>query len=46
MRHVRYQVPIGAAPGTLYFTVADANTTNITDFRQFLTTMSPQSPAS
>ncbi len=37
-RHFEYQVPIGAEPGTLYFTVADANTTNIADFRQVLTT--------
>src|SRR5262249_14886278 len=33
---VDYQVPIGAEPGTLYFTVADANTANIADFRQIL----------
>ena len=32
--------PIGAEPGTLYFTVADANTANITDFRQILTRQS------
>ena len=37
VRHVDYQVPIGAEPGTLYFTVADANTANIADFRQVLT---------
>ena len=30
-------MPIGAAPGPLYFTAADANTTNLTDFRAFLT---------
>jgi hypothetical protein len=35
-RQVDYQVPIGAEPGTLYFTVADANTSNLTDFRQVL----------
>ena len=37
VRHVEYQVPIGAEPGTLYFTVADAGTANIADFRQVLT---------
>jgi len=31
---IAYQVPIGAEPGPLYFTVADAGTTNITDFHQ------------
>jgi hypothetical protein len=36
MRQVEYQVPIGAEPGTLYFTVADANTSNLADFRQVL----------
>ncbi len=36
-RNLEYQVPIGAEPGILYFTVADANTTNLTDFRQILT---------
>jgi hypothetical protein len=35
-RQVEYQVPIGAEPGPLYFTVADANTTNLADFRQIL----------
>ena len=38
MKRVEYQVPIGAEPGLLYFTVADANITNIADFRQVLTT--------
>jgi hypothetical protein len=37
IRPLEYQVPIGAEPGTLYFTVADANVTNLTDFRQILT---------
>jgi hypothetical protein len=37
IRRVDYQVPVGAEPGTLYFTVADANTANIADFRQVLT---------
>jgi hypothetical protein len=43
VRPLEYQVPIGAEPGTLYFTVADANTTNLTDFRQILTS-TPHSP--
>ena len=43
-RTVEYQVPVGAPPGPLYFTVSDANTANIADFRQVLTT-SPHSPA-
>ena len=37
VRHLEYQVPIGAEPGSLYFTVADAGTANIADFRQVLT---------
>jgi hypothetical protein len=37
VRRVEYQVPIGAEPGLLYFTVADASTANIADFRQVLT---------
>ena len=41
-RQNRYRVPIGAEPGQLYFTVADANTTNLTEFRQLLTS-SPKS---
>ena len=41
-RQVEYQVPIGAEPGPLYFTVADANTANLADFRQVLAT-SPRS---
>jgi hypothetical protein len=36
-RTVDYQVPIGASAGPLYFTVADAATANLTDFRQVLT---------
>jgi hypothetical protein len=36
IRHVDYKVPIGAEPGALYFTIADAGTTNLTDFRQVL----------
>jgi hypothetical protein len=30
-------VPEGAEPGVLYFTVADSATTNLTEFRQILT---------
>jgi hypothetical protein len=41
---VQYQVPIGAEPGTLYFTVSDGNTANLSDFRQILTA-SPHSAA-
>ena len=44
-RQLDYQVPIGAQPGPLYFTVADAGTTNIADFRQVLTA-TPHSPGS
>jgi hypothetical protein len=43
-RKVDYDVPIGAEPGPLYFTVADANTTNLTDFRAVLTS-TPHTPA-
>ena len=43
-RRIDYDVPIGAEPGILYFTVADANTTNLADFRQVLTS-NPHSPA-
>ena len=43
VRKVEYAVPIGAEPGPLYFTVADAGITNLADFRQILTT-SPRSP--
>jgi hypothetical protein len=35
-RQVAYQTPIGAEPGAIYFTVADAATTNIADFHQVL----------
>jgi hypothetical protein len=37
VRQVEYQVPIGAEPGPLFFTVADANISNFADFRQTLT---------
>jgi hypothetical protein len=35
-RRVTYPVPIGAEPGALYFTVSDASTANLADFRQVL----------
>ena len=35
-RQVDYKVPIGAVPGTLYFTVADAGASNVADFHQVL----------
>jgi len=43
-RSVVYDVPIGAEPGALYFTVADAANANIADFKQVLTA-TPHSPA-
>jgi hypothetical protein len=42
-RTVDYQVPMGAQPGPLYFTVSDAMAANLSDFRQILTS-SPRSP--
>lgn len=36
-RQVDYKVPPGAQPGPLYFTVSDAATANLADFRQVLT---------
>jgi hypothetical protein len=35
-RTVDYAVPIGAAPGPLFFTVADGNVSNLSEFRQML----------
>jgi hypothetical protein len=43
-RKVSYRVPIGALAGPLYFTVADAATSNATEYHQLLTT-SPRSAA-
>lgn len=43
-RKVSYAVPIGAAAGPLQFTVADATTMNLTEFRQLLVAP-PDSPA-
>jgi hypothetical protein len=37
-RSVRYQVPVGTNPGTLYFTVADSSQTNILELRQSVST--------
>jgi hypothetical protein len=37
-RQVEYRAPVGAEPGTIYFTVADAATTNMADFHQVLNT--------
>jgi hypothetical protein len=42
-RTARYTVPVGAPPGTLYFTVADGPQTNIAELRQILGT-NPRSP--
>jgi hypothetical protein len=36
VRQVEYPVPIGAQPGPLYFTVSDASSANIADYRQVL----------
>jgi hypothetical protein len=37
VRSAEYAVPIGAPEGPLYITVSDANTANLSDFRQVLT---------
>ena len=42
-RKVTYRVPIGAPTGPMYFTVADGNTTNLTEYRQLLNT-NPRTP--
>jgi hypothetical protein len=42
-RTVSYQVPIGAPTGPLQITAADANTINLTEFRQLVATP-PRSP--
>jgi SpoIVB peptidase S55 len=36
VRQVEYQVPAGAQPGPLYFTVSDATSANVADYRQVL----------
>jgi hypothetical protein len=43
-RTVSYKVPVGAPLGPLQFTAADANTINITEYRQLVSTP-PKSPA-
>jgi hypothetical protein len=43
-RTVDYRVPIGAQAGPLYFTVSDAATANLNDFRAAITA-NPRSPA-
>ena len=35
-RKVAYHAPIGLSTGPLYFTVSDAGTANLTDFRQII----------
>ncbi|HBY60473.1 MAG TPA: hypothetical protein DEH78_11665 [Solibacterales bacterium] len=37
VKSVSWQAPIGASPGPLYITVADGATTNLSEYRQFLT---------
>src|SRR5262249_52821958 len=44
LRNVRYRGPEGASPGTLYFTVADGNTTNIKELPQFLNHLPKPAP--
>jgi hypothetical protein len=39
----KYHVPVGAIPGPLYFTVADASSTNMTEYQQLLTA-TPKTP--
>jgi hypothetical protein len=43
-RKTTYRVPVGAKTGTLYFTVADATSTNLNEYQQLLTT-APRTPA-
>ena len=43
-RKVSYPVPVGAATGPLYLTVADGSTTNLNEYRQLLATP-PYSPS-
>lgn len=42
-RKASYTVPVGAEAGTLYFTVADAASANLTDYAQLLTA-APRTP--
>jgi hypothetical protein len=41
-RKVTYRAPVGLTPGPLYFTISDAGTANLTEFRQALG-MAPKS---
>jgi hypothetical protein len=43
-RKLSYTVPVGASAGTLYFTVADAASANLTEYQQLLTT-APRTPS-
>jgi hypothetical protein len=43
-RKIPYRIPVGARPGPLQFTAADAMTINLTEFRQMLT-QAPKSAA-
>lgn len=43
MKTVRYQVPVGAEPGTLNFTAADGNYSNLLDYQQLAANL-PKSP--
>jgi hypothetical protein len=43
-RRITYPAPIGMEPGPLYFTVSDAATANLADFRQVLSA-TPRTPA-
>ncbi len=42
-RSLTYKVPVGTAPGTMYFTVADGGQTTLADLRQ-TATVTPHSP--
>jgi len=44
IRKVPWMIPSGAPAGPVYFTVADGNTTNFTEYRQLIGT-TPRSPA-
>jgi hypothetical protein len=43
-KNVRYPVQIGCQPGTLQFTIADASTTNFTEYQQLIG-IQPKSPS-
>jgi hypothetical protein len=42
-RRIKYTVPVGASPGTLYFTVSDASSSNLAEYQQWLGS-SPRTP--